>query len=832
MALLHDLRYALRMLRSRPLMSGVAVFSLALGIGANTAVFSIADQLILKTLPVRAPQELYSVIGGIPAYPVYREFRDRQQVFSGLAASSWNRQAALRTGSGGAELVSVRLVTGNFFSVVGTRPAIGRLLQDDDDSAPGANPVAVIGHGLWIRMFAANPAILGARVSVNGYPIEIVGVADRRFYGIEAGQNTDVYIPIQMAAQVLPSLRQTWNSPGYRWLWVMGRLSPDVHPKQAQAALNTLAPHVAEGVRAQGHPELGGLAPRLEQVEVIPGAQGVPLVRMRLGRPVLVLLIVTGLVLLIACANVANILLAGAAARRREIAIRLALGASRWRLVRLLLVESAMLAALGGTAGLLLQFWISDGLAGLLAGGPVPFVPQTGPDARVLAFTAAVSVLAALVFGLAPALNAGRRSIVPAMRPDSASEPGRGSAARALVAAQVALSLVLLIVAGLFARTLGSLRGIETGFDRDSVLLFRVDPAEHGYNGHRMRTFYDRLLERARAHQGVVAAALALHTPLQGAIHTMPMRGEGYQPQPDENLSVQINRVSPGFFTTMGIPILAGRDFLPEDEPAVTPAGDVMSVTQHGPAAGSKGARRAAIVSELLARRFFGDENPVGRRMLSLNGDYRIVGVVKDVRWESVRKQPAGMVYIPSWQHGAQGRVLAVRIGGGPKRIAAAVREDVRALDPAVPVLKSMTLNDQVNAMIGNERFMARLSAAFALLAVLLAVAGLYGVLAHGVARRTKEIGIRMALGAGRRGVLRMILRESGTIAVAGIALGLLGAAAATRLIAGLLYGVTPLDPLTYVAAALLLLAVALFAAWVPARRAASVDPTEALRYE
>lgn len=831
-----DLRYAFRMLRSRPLASAVAVFSLALGIGANTAVFSVADQVIFKNLPVRAPEELWSVAGGIRTYPEYREFRDRQRVFSGLAASSFLREAGLRVGSGGTDVVTVRLVSGNFFATMGAGAAAGRLLHQDDDRTPGAHPVAVIGYGLWNRKFARNPAVLGTRVSVNGYPLEIVGVADRRFYGIEAGKNTDLYVSIHMAGEVFPSMRQMWTSSGMHWLWVMGRLKPGVDPKQAQAAMNVLLPQVAEGIQARGYPELRGRAPSVDPVEVIPGAQGVPLLRTQLERPMLVLLILTGFVVLIACANVANILLAGASARRREIAIRLAVGASRWRLVRQLLTESAVLASLGGAAGLLLQIWIADSLAGLLSGGASRFALESTPNLRVLAFTALLSAFTGLVFGLAPAWHTARRSLAPAMRPEGVSETYRDSAARGLVALQVALSLILLVGAGLFARTLGSLRGVETGFNREHVLLVKAGAAEQGYADQRLRIFYDQLLERVRSQPGVSAASLALHTPLQGGWHTMMMVAEGYQPRRGENLEVNVNRVSGGFFAAMGIPILMGRDFLPDDEPAVTPAGTVLSRAVQGKPVPPAG-RRVAIVSESLARRYFGREDPIGKRLCDsypfrAKGALEIIGVVKDARFENVRKQAAGMVYLQSWTEGADDRVLAIRATSDPNSLIDAVRKDIQSLDPAVPLVQAITLEEQVDATLGNERMMAHLSAAFGLLALLLAAVGLYGVLAHGVARRTKEIGIRMALGADRRGVLRMVLRESGTVAAAGIALGLMGAVFAARLISSLLYGVAPLDPLTYAGAAGLLLVVALLAAWVPARRAASIDPMQALRYE
>ena len=769
------------------------------------------------------------------SYPFYREFRDRNQVFDGLLTASWGRKVAMRAGSAESEVVIGRMISGNFFGTLGVGAVAGRTIQESDDRVRGGSPVVALSYGLWTRRFARSPSVLGSRLNINGYPFQVVGVLQPGFHGIEPGTETDLYMPIHMTAQVFSSVGDGWQDAGWYWLWAMGRLKPGVTAKQAQAALNTLAPHVAEAV---GLPSQVKLPP----LEVLPGARGSLLSTSRLERPVLLLMCATGFVLLIACANVANLWMAGAAARGREMAIRTAVGAGRWRLMRQLLTESALVAALGGIAGVLLAFWVSDALTAAIGGFLGSFRASSPLNVRVLAFAASVSVISGAIFGLWPAWRASRSSVAEAMRPAGISAAGGGRfGGRVLVAAQVALSAILLVGAGLFARTLGNLREIDTGFQRDRVLLVDVQPGEMGYSGQRLRIFYDTLLERARSHPGVAAASLSLLTPLSGAFRTSTMTGEGFQHRPGGRRDYYVNPVSAGYFATIGIPMLMGRDFRPEDEPVVAGAGEFIGPGRRvrdlpRPEIAAR-PRRVVIINESLARHFFGTANAIGRR-ISFGDQFwaksalEVVGVVKDIRHQSVTQTANYILYTPNWIEGAEQRTLAVRTTGDPKQLVAAIRADVRALDAGVPVQETLTLDDQFNKMIGTQRLLAHLSTAFGLLAAVLAAIGLYGVLAQGVARRTREIGIRMALGADRRSVVGMIVRESGAVVLGGMAAGIAGAAMLTRLIAGLLYGVKPLDPLAFSAAAVLLLAVCLTAAWVPARRAASVDPLEALRNE
>ena len=674
--------------------------------------------------------------------------------------------------------------------------------------------------------------MLGSQVSLNGYPLRIVGVVEPAFHGLEAGRESDVYIPIHMTGEVFPSFAKGWSTAGWHWLWTVGRLQPGVTVRQAEAALNVLAPQVAAAVTQPTQQR------DLPPVEVAPGAQGTPYLRRTLERPVALLMGITGLVLLIACVNAANLWLAGAAARRREMAIREAVGASRWRLMRQLLTESALVAALGGAAGLLLASWVSDVLAARLPGANASGSFAHGRAragvhrGRLAAHGAAVRFGARLArqpfeCGLSHAAGGHLRHGRPHLR-----RAGVDRGAGGVIAHPARGGRAVRAHAGQLAR-------YRCGHGPRSRPPGDIQPADLGYSGQRLRAFYDDFAERARSHPGVTSASLSLLTPLSGAFRTATLGAEGYR-APDPHREYYVNPVSAGYFATMGIPMLAGRDFLPGDEPAVAAAGGFansgVSIRGERPRP-ELAPRRVAILSESLARRFFGSANAVGRR-LSYGGQFwpdaafEVVGMVKDVRYESLQKPVTEIMYTPNWVGGAEWRTLAVRTTGDPKRLVAALRADLRALDSAVPVQEAITLADQVDARLSTERLRAHLSTAFGLLAVLLAAMGLYGVLANGVVRRTREIGIRMAMGADRRRVLRMVLRESGAVALGGIAAGLAGAAALTRLIGRVLYGVKPLDLATFAGAAVLLLAVCLAAAWLPARRAASVDPIHALRYE
>jgi predicted permease len=834
---------AVRSLRANPGFTAVAVASLALGIGVNTAIFSLVDQLLLWSIPARDPERLVSIQGGrSDSYPFYREYRDRNQVFSGLAASSHHLTAGLRPeGAPAVEVGHVHYVSGNYFQTLGIGAIAGRVLAPADDVNPGGSPVAVLSYNYWQRRFAGDAGVVGRKLAVNGFPLEIAGVAEKGFVGLFNGRAADVFVPVTMYPVTTPSVARAWNTPNMFWLVPLARLKPGVSIEQAQAAMQVLWPQAAEAVNAAAV-KSGGKSRtyKQEQITLAPGARPSAYGRGSMAAPLKTLAVATGLVLLVACANVANLLLARAAARRREIAVRLAMGATRGRLVRQLLGESLLLAAVGGAAGIAVAYL---GIAALARADILDPDFRFRPSLLVLACSAVVTVATGVVFGLAPAFRATGMRLAEALKEGGAAgqSGSRLQLGKALVAVQVALSLALVAGAGLFLRTLRNLQRVDLGFQRENVLVVDVDPGGLGYRGHRLRTFYDEFLERTRRIPGVRGAGLSAMTPMGNYMMSRTFSAEGYQPQPGERLLALSNAVTSGYFTTLGIPILLGRDFRPEDEPAVTPGESLMAAI--GRSSGSSGeaaanASRVCIIDESMARKLFGGANPVGRHLSTLDqynpaNALEIVGVVKDARYGSVR-QPnrIGAIYTPSWSDGAGIRWLVVRVASEARDVPAAIRRELRQMDPNVPVLSARMLKDYVNDTLRRERLIAFLSGFFSLLALGLASVGLYGVMAYAVTQRTREMGIRMALGARRGDVVRMVVGESLVPVLTGMAVGLAGAAALTRFIAGMLYGVAPRDPLSMALAAAAMLAVSLAAAAIPARRASRVEPVTALRYE
>jgi len=823
-----DLRYALRSMRGNPGFTAVAVASLALGIGVNTAIFSLVDQLLLWSVPAREPAQLVNVEGGRSGtYPFYREYRDRNQVFSGMLASSRPLTVGLRPeGARAVDVGHVSYVSGNYFETLGVGVAAGRVLVDSDDRKPGGSQVAVLSYGGWQRWFAGNLNAIGRKVEVSGYPLEIVGIAERGFGGVFNGRPADVFVPVTMYPLIAPHSAPVWNTPNMDWLSVMGRLKPGVSIEEAQAGLRVLWPRAIEAVNGAGKPRKFD---HEDPIAVTPGAHGVSSGSRAAMDPLEALLIATGLVLLIASANVANLLLARAAGRRKEIAVRTALGATRVRLVRQLLTESLVLAAMGGVAGMALAYGSVVAIAKASLVGPDL---RFRPGLAVAAFSVAITVVTAVLFGLAPALRATRMDVRGA----------RIRLGKLLIAGQTALSLALLVGAGLFIRTLHNLESVDLGFEREGVVIVDVDAVNVGYSGHRLRLFYDRLLERARGLRGVRSASLAAMTPMGMYQIATSFAAEGYQPRPGERQIAYSNPVTEGYFTTLGIPILLGRDFEPRDEPVATPKDNLFAAL--GRMAGSAddahtpSGAQVCILNESLARRLFGGSNAVGRH-LSFDSPYtaesaiEIVGVVKDVHHSAVRRADSrGIIYIPSWRNGAEARYLAVRTSGSTAAVVAAIRNELHALDPNVPLLGAQNLENDVSANFRRERMVAYLCGCFGALALVLASVGLYGVTAYAVAQRTKEVGIRMALGARGLDVVRMIVRESLVPVLGGVVIGVGAALAATRLVASLLFGVAPRDPLSFVVATVAILAVALAASAVPARRAGRVEPLIALRYE
>jgi len=841
--LFQDVRYSLRQLKRNPGFTAVVVITLALGIGVNTAIFSLVDQLLLWSIPARDPSRLVKLEGMYSdAYPFYCEFRDRNQIFSSVFASSHNLTVGTRPeGALAVEVGHVQYVSGSYFQTLGIGSAAGRVIAPSDDLAPGGAPVALLSYGYWRRRFAGDLKVIGRKLAVNGYPLEIVGIAEKGFGGLFNGEEADAFIPLTMYPVTTPSVARVWNTSHMYWLVTMARLKPGISIQQAQAGMQVLWAQVVEAVN-DAAVKAGGKPRKYQEdkIRLVPGARATSFRREEMVDPLAALALGTGLVLLIACANVANLLLSRATGRRKEIAVRLAVGATRGRLIRQLLTESLVLAAAGGILELALAYF---GVSALAKARVIDPGLHFRPSLVVLAFSVGITALTGILFGLVPAFRATRMTLAESVNEGGSATQGgsRLRLAKALIACQVALSLALLIGASLFIRTLRNLQNVNLGFQREKIAIFDIDPTNLGYRGQRLRTFYDRLLERARGVPGVGSATLSAMTPMGNYARAMSFSAEGYQPKSGEQPVALANSVTSGYFTTLGIPLLLGRDFRPEDEPAVTPGDSLIAAigrssggTNEAPA----NASRVCIVDESLARFVFGGANPLGRH-LSYEDRYtaekalEIVGVVKDAHYSSIRESDQrGMIYEPSWSSGAEVRWLVVRFGGSEAPVISGIRRELRDMDPNVPVLRVQMMEEYINSHLERERLVAFLSGFFGILALGLASVGLYGVLAYAVTQRTREVGIRLALGAQRSDVIRMIVRESLVPVLIGMAIGLVGALALTRLVASLLYGVAPSDPASIILAVAAMLAVALLAAAIPARRAGHVEPMAALRYE
>ena len=843
--LIQNCRYAFRGFRGTPGFTALALLSLAAGIGVNTAIFSVFNAVLLKNLPVPEPESLVFVRmpNGSLSYPLYREFRNRNQVLSSLLAASWPDRMALRDGESQPETAEVSFVSGNFFETLGVVTPVGRPIEPSDDQVT-TNPVGVLAYGIWQQRFDADRNIVGRSIHINGHPVTIIGVTARGFHGIQTGSPSDLFIPINSVGHIRPDY-WGWERPDFNWLSLVGRLKPGVTITEAQASLNVIAPQVRAALDVERAKYQPGSKPdkRPERIRLFPGGVGAPWLGY-LSNPLHILLIATGLVLLIACANVANLLLARGASRQREMAVRMSLGATRWRIASQLLTESLMLAIAAGALGVLLSFWGIDALLALLPAGRRALDLHVTPDLRVLAFTALVSIAAGLLFGLVPAREASRTDVTAAMKADLGGvvRGSRMTLRQVLVVAQVVLSLTLLAGAGLFLRTMKNLLDIDPGFRRENVLLVQTEPAQFGYQGERLRQFYDRLLERSRQIPGALAASLAKITPLSGANENSDVSFEGYKPASAREMVLEFNQVSAGYFASMGIPILLGRDFRQEDEPAIVPEGGFLhgasgsSSTDLGPPVLPHG-RRTAIISESVARHFSQGANPIGQRFsygdpFRAETAFEIIGVAKDVKSADLRRTAPKMIYVPVWIQGAESCWLALRTARDPKQLTGALRQAVRDLDPAIPVLETTTLEEDVTNNISDERLLANLSTFFGALSLAIASIGLYGVVSYAVTRRTKEFGIRMALGGQRSELLWMVLRESLGLVIVGIVIGTGSTIALIRLVRSLLFGVTPYDPLTLTLAAVILLATSAFAALVPAYRASRADPMDSLRSE
>ena len=828
--LVQDLLYASRGFRKSPVFSAVAVLSLALGIGANTAIFTLIDQLILKLLPVQDPEHIVLLRGrgrhyggnnGMNAlsYPMYQDLRDRNPVFSAMM-SRYRLGFAIGV-EAHTEIVNGELVSGNYFPLLGIRPAAGRLFNASDDLRSGAHPLAVLSYTWWKTRFAGDAHIIGQTIRVNNIPLTVIGVAQSGFEGMEPGLPAFVFVPMTMAPVVRPGFTDMYDRR-QRWVNVYGRLKPGISVEQAQAGLQPLF-HQIINDEVKMPAFRNATAYDKDQflrmwLMVMPGSQGNTNLRRTYEKPLLVLMGVVGLVLLIACANLASLLTARAAARQKEIAIRLAMGSSRARMLRQLLTESVLLAAAGGIAGIVLAVLMVKGLLAFLPTTTTGYTLTSSPDWRMLGFTFALSLATGVGFGLVPAIQSTNPNIAPTLKESAGNILGGGAQVmfrKILVAAQVTLSLLLLIGAGLFARSLSNLHSLDPGFRTANLVQFQVNPRAIGYNEQHTNAFYRLLEERLRRIPGVRGAALAQTPVLMGwewdnwlTIDTWQRKGE----PPDPHM----NSVTGGYFDTMGIPILQGRAFNAKDV---------------------RGAQKVAIVNATFAKKYFGDGLAVGHRFGQGSDpttplDIEIVGVAGDTRYESLRDDIPPEVYLCDGQRDAYSRTIYVRTEHDPENAFAAIRAAVREMEPSLPVTFLMTLDRQLDESLITERMIATLSMAFGALATVLAIVGLYGVMAYLVTRRAREIGIRMALGAQSGNVVWLIMREVLVLVSIGVAVGLPAALALSKVVRAQLYGVEPHDPAAVVAATLLLTVVALLAGFVPARRAAGYDPVRVLRYE
>ena len=814
------LRYTLRLLRRSPVFTLAAVLSLALGIGATTAIFTLIDRILLRPLPVTEPERLvllnyadhpgsFSTGNGTFSFPLYRAVRDNNPVLTAFGRFRLQLSVSERDWT---DRVDGELVTGNYFEVLGVGAALGRTLTPADDQTTGGHPLAVLSYDYWVTRFAADPSVLGRSIRVNDVPLTIVGVSARGFDGVELGFHPKIRVPVTMKREMTGYFGDIFRleDPDAIWLEVFGRLRPTVSLQQAQAVMTGLMP----GFRAEvGIPpdtaprEAGVSSPPL--VQVVTAAQGRSDVRVQFGTPLIVLMALVGLVLLMTSLNVANLLLARAIARRREIAVRQALGAARRHIVLQLLVESVVLAVLGGAAGVLFASWTNHALLRLIPAGDSVLALPTVPDLRILGFTAAVCLATSLGFGLIPALGATRLRLLPALRDAAAPSASRGR--NTMVGLQVFFSVLLLMAAGLFIRSLHKLRALDPGFETASLLSFSVDPSTNGYRHDRAVRFFQSVLEQVRAVPGVESAALGTITLLNDDGWGNGISVEGYDAPPEQDLLVQsFNMVSPGYFATLGIPILAGREFTAADARGV----------------------RVAIVNQDMARRYFGDQSPIGRRF-RMGGEgppIEIIGLIGRTKYRSVRDTARRQVFLDYDQHDdPTNAVVYVRTRAG-SALFPLLREAVRRVDPQVPAFAERTLKQQIDRNLATERLLATLATLFGVMATLLAAVGLYGIMAFTVTGRRKEIGLRLALGARAPGLVRLVMRDVLRVVGLGIGAALPAAWLLARYIENQLYGVSAGDSVTIAGVAGLLAVVVAVACIAPLRRAFRLSPMTVLR--
>ena len=829
-ALFQDLRYGTRLLRLNPAFTATAVLSLGLGIAANTSIFTLVDQVLLRLLPVDNARELvqFRMEGGRVgsqsgdglhtfSYPMYVAFRDRNTVFSGITGQYTERLSALADERG--EMVETAWVAGNFFQVLGVKPHIGRVLASDDDVSRSA--VVVLQYDFWQTRYAGRQDVIGSTIRLNGAPFTIAGVAAAEFGGTNAGLLTQLWAPVNARTTLAPDFKADLENERYHWFYLFARLKPGVTLEQAQTAMRVLhQQRKEEEVKGEFFAKFPDTRDRFlrQTLSLVPADRGLSALRRTFERPLVVLQWLVGVVLLIACTNVASLLLARAAARQREIAIRSALGAGRWRMVRQLFVESVILAIAGGAVGLFFSVWLTRGLVRFLPYDRATLGLSAAPDARVLLFTTAVTLATAVLFGLVPALRGSRVGTAATLKDEAGSVTGGQGHVRlrkVFVALQVCLSLLLLIGAGLFVRTLDNLRKVSLGFDAENVMMFGVRPATQ-YDDQRKLQVFRGLLEGLTTVPGVKAAGANTSRLLTGGRWDSQITVPGGEAK-DGNVPWSFfNAVTPGYFAALGIPVKTGRDF---------------SWSDWG------GSRKLCLVNESLAADYFQGSYPVGRQLgqgRSVTADTEIIGVFGNARYHDVRGEVPRQTFVnlDSRIRSVGSVTVYARIQGDPRRIMPLLREQVRRVDSNLVVFDMRMLDEQLDMRLANERMLSFLSGGFAILATILAIVGLHGVLAFVVTRRTREIGIRMALGAPQRAVLQLVMREMAAVVVFGLAAGAITAYLTGSYIETQLFGVNAGDGLVFGISMAILLTAALAASFLPAWRASRISPIRALRYE